>query len=265
MNTDFKTHLIAPGDSYTASLLIEQIHQLRYKVFVEEGGKKLSDEEHYNKMEFNEFDKHAHYIAVTHKDRVVGTYRLMTRKDAKGAGGFYTETEFNISNLKRINGDILELSRTCIAAEYRKSSAFSALWKAVMEYILDNNIYMLIGMPSFPNSNPTASCNAISHIHENYLGSTRKRPEVRRDVPKYNSDILPSHMIDTKLAKHELPPIYKLYLSLGGKAGAGIALDLECNTLDVCMFLETYKMSKDYQKHYLGNSKAFSKFVPVYS
>ena len=50
------------------------------------------------------------------KDNLIGTYRLLRGNSVKLYKGFYTEQEFDISNLKKIfsNKNILELGRSCL-------------------------------------------------------------------------------------------------------------------------------------------------------
>src|SRR5262245_43578840 len=52
-------------------------------------------------------------------DEVVGTYRLLRGSQAERHIGFYSENEFDLSNLKRLGEEMLELGRSCIAATHR--------------------------------------------------------------------------------------------------------------------------------------------------
>src|SRR5215468_8016950 len=48
--------------------------------------------------------------------KVVGTYRLLRGAQARRHIGFYSENEFDLGNLKRMPGELLELGRSCIAS-----------------------------------------------------------------------------------------------------------------------------------------------------
>ena len=47
-------------------------------------------------------------------DRVIGTYRLLRRSVADRHDGFYTQTEFDIGPLLAVEGELLELGRSCV-------------------------------------------------------------------------------------------------------------------------------------------------------
>lgn len=81
----------------------KQVRQLRYKVFVEEEGASATDEQKQLREEYDAHDKSAQYMGVFHNGRIVGTYRIINRENAEKMDGFYTETEFNISKIKKVN------------------------------------------------------------------------------------------------------------------------------------------------------------------
>ena len=93
----------------------KQVRQLRYQVFVEEEGANTTEEQRALGEEYDAHDRYAEYMAVFHNGRVVGTYRIIDRNAAEKMGGFYTENEFNISKIKKYNGNIVEISRACVA------------------------------------------------------------------------------------------------------------------------------------------------------
>ena len=91
-----------------------QVRQLRYDVFVEEEGASATEEQRNLREEYDAFDRYAEYLAVFHNGKIVGTYRIIDRNAAEKMGGFYTESEFNISKIKKYNGNIAEMSRACV-------------------------------------------------------------------------------------------------------------------------------------------------------
>ena len=80
----------------------KQVRQLRYKVFVEEEGAGVTDEQRALGEEYDAYDRYAEYMAVFHQGRVVGTYRIIDRNAAEKMDGFYTENEFNIERFYKI-------------------------------------------------------------------------------------------------------------------------------------------------------------------
>ena len=86
-----------------------QVRQLRYDVFVEEEGASATDEQKNLREEYDDYDRYAEYMAVFHNGKIVGTYRIIDRNNAEKMGGFYTESEFNITKIKNAKGNIAEM------------------------------------------------------------------------------------------------------------------------------------------------------------
>src|SRR5262249_49141125 len=82
------------------------------------------------------------------RDQVVGTYRLLRGSQAKRHIGFYSENEFDLSNLKRASGEMLELGRSSIAATHRTFGTLNLLWSAIGNYAVQHNLSHLFGCAS---------------------------------------------------------------------------------------------------------------------
>ena len=131
------------------------VRALRYDVFVEEEGATPTAEQKELHEEFDEFDKYAEYMAVFHNGKIVGTYRIIDKKAADKMGGFYTETEFNISKIKKASDNIAEMSRACVAREYRENAlVMRMLWAGLSEYVLRRRIAVLFGVASWVGQKP---------------------------------------------------------------------------------------------------------------
>src|SRR5688572_14698050 len=59
------------------------------------------------------YDAYCDHLIVKDLDdnEVVGTYRMLKRSQADRHIGFYSENEFDLSNLKELPGELLELGR----------------------------------------------------------------------------------------------------------------------------------------------------------
>lgn len=126
---------------------IEQALRLRYRVFVEE----IKNLPQYNEsgIEQDEFDQYCDHLIVTDPvlDQVVGTYRLLPGERTVGIG-FYSETEFDLSGFQANRFQTLELGRSCVAPEYRRSNALKMLWTGIANYLSDHPYKYLIGCAS---------------------------------------------------------------------------------------------------------------------
>lgn len=242
----------------------KQVRQLRYKVFVEEEGAGATEEQRALGEEYDAYDRFAEYMAVFHNGRVVGTYRIIDRNAAEKMGGFYTETEFNISKIKKYRGNIAEMSRACVEKSYRENAlVMRMLWAGLGELIVRRKIGVLFGVASFVGTKPARSAQAISYLYYNHLTPLRLRATV---VPENFADgvnpklarmnILPREFVDAADAKAEMTPLIKGYLRLGATFGRGVFVDAPFNSYDVFVMIETRKMDATYQKHFLGRENA---------
>ena len=127
-----------------------QVRQLRYEVFVEEEGASVTDEQRALREEYDAYDRYAEYLAVFHNGNIVGTYRIIDRDAAEKMGSFYTETEFNLAKIKKIDGNIAEMSRACVKREYRENAlVMRLLWAGLGEYVVRRKITVLFGVASW--------------------------------------------------------------------------------------------------------------------
>ena len=101
--------------------------RLRYEVFVTELGADGPMVDHVNRLERDAFDPfYDHMILVdpmidpVTERHVVGVYRLMTEARAVAAGGFYSESEYDLTRLKDSGRRLLELGRSCVASDLRE-------------------------------------------------------------------------------------------------------------------------------------------------
>ncbi|MBR5625863.1 MAG: GNAT family N-acetyltransferase [Alphaproteobacteria bacterium] len=242
----------------------KQVRQLRYRVFVEEEGASATEEQRALGEEYDAYDRFAEYMAVFHNGRVVGTYRVIDRNAAEKMGGFYTETEFNLSKIKKYHGNIAEMSRACVEKEYRENAlVMRMLWAGLGELIVRRKIGVLFGVASFVGTKPARSAQAISYLYYNHLSPLRLRatvlPEKFADGvnPKLSRmNILPREFVDVADAKSEMTPLIKGYLRLGATFGKGVFVDAPFNSYDVFVMIETRKMDAAYQKHFLGRENA---------
>ena len=242
----------------------KQVRQLRYQVFCLEEGAGATEEQRALGEEYDAYDRFAEYMAVFHQGRVVGTYRIIDRNAAEKMGGFYTETEYNLSKIKKYPGNIAEMSRACVAPEYRENAlVMRLLWAGLGEMIVRRKIGVVFGVASFVGTKPARSAQAISYLYYNHLSPLRLRatvlPEKFADGVNPNlsrMNILPREFVDEADAKAQMPPLIKGYLRLGATFGRGVFIDMPFNSYDVFVMLETRKMDAAYQKHFLGRENA---------
>lgn len=228
---------------------------LRYRIFYDEMAAKPTPEMAARRHDFDDFDEVCDHLIV--RDRglgegpgaVVATYRLIRREAAAKHGRFYSEDEYDITPLLGIEGNILELGRSCVAEDYRNRATMQILWRGLSEYILHHDIVVMFGCASLPGTDPSALAVPLSYLHHNHLAPVELRPHALAE--RYQSmAMLPASEVKPKQALTALPPLIKGYLRVGGFVGDGAVVDHQFNTTDVCIVVKTDLVTGKYYRHY---------------
>ena len=223
--------------------------RLRYEVFVEELGGDGPLVDHEARLERDRFDAACdHLILVDDRrdagahENVVGVYRLIRDDAADRIGQFYSEDEYNLTVLRQGGRRLLELGRSCIHRDYRGGTAMFHLWTGLAEYVRAHGIEVLFGVASFHGTDAQALALPLSYLHHNHLAPEPLRVRAR-DGHFQPMDLMPAGEIDRAAAVRAIPALIKGYLRLGGVVGEGAFIDRPFNTTDVCLIVDTARLS----------------------
>jgi L-ornithine Nalpha-acyltransferase len=230
--------------------------RLRYDVFVTELGASGALVDHDQQLEQDHFDGFVDHLILTCKktDRVVGVYRLLQAEAAERAGGFYSETEYDLTLLKRSGRRLLELGRSCLHPDYRRGMALHHLWSGLATYVAQHQIEILFGVASFHGTDISALAQPLSLLHRNHLAPPELRVRARQDAYQ-TMNIIPADELDRRSAMVQVPGLIKAYLRLGGCVGDGAFIDHAFNTTDVCLIMDTAKLNDRQARIYSGAIK----------
>lgn len=230
---------------------IDQALSLRYKVFnLEMGSKTMQMKE--TERDTDKYDDFCEHLIVIDKDsskRVVGTYRILTKSSSLRSNGFYSEQEFDLSQIKSMEENVAEVGRSCVAEGYRDGSVISLLWSGLANYMRENSIRYLMGCASVYSTDPNfisiiyawlKNKNAICHE------SLRVNPLSSHLLSGFQNDLKDIYLPN----KIDVPPLLKGYLRLGAKIGGEPALDRNFGTTDFFILFDYNSISKKYGKHY---------------
>jgi len=234
---------------------IDAAQALRYRVFYEEMAAKPSAETARLKRDFDPFDEVCDHILVTDDsigdgpDAVVATYRLLRSSVAASFGRFYTSSEYDITNLFGLPGEMLELGRSCVDVRSRDRPTMNLLWRGIAAYVFHHEIFLMFGCASLHGTDPGALALPLSYLYHFHLAPpafrTKALPGLYVDM-----NFLPPDEVDPKMALAALPPLVKGYLRLGGFIGDGAVIDEQFNTTDVCVLVKTDLVTEKYLSHY---------------
>ena len=232
---------------------VQAAQRLRYDVFVRElgGGGPMVD--HTAGLEQDRFDLYFDHLLLTdlRNGKLAGVYRVMRGDMAARAGGFYSETEYNLTPLKNSGRKLLELGRSCLDPAYRGGTAMHHLWAALGRYVAEHEIEVLFGVASFHGTDTAALAEPLSLLHHRHLAPADLRVRAREFTPM---DLIPEAELDRRKAMLAVPSLIKAYLRLGGTVGEGAYIDRAFNTTDVCLILDTKQISARQSRIYGGGA-----------
>ncbi len=191
-----------------------------------------------------------HLLVIdTARDCLVGTYRLLSF-DRVPSFGFYSETEFDLTNLKRSGLRLLELGRSCVAIEYRDGNVIRLLFRGIAEYLRRCGADALMGCVSLHGTDLPKISAVNEMISRRFLSEPSLRVTPRRgfDVPPCSRSV----PRDETAAFRELPPLFKGYLRLGAKVCGPPAYDRSFGTTDFFVLARTRDIVHRYSRRFLG-------------
>ena len=126
------------------------------------------------------------------------------------------------------------------------------LWSGLADYVSRYRIEVLFGVASFHGTDAANLVAPLSYLHHRHLAPpdlcVTVRPEGRLDVP-----LIPEARISRPAAMRATPALIKAYLRLGGYVGEGAFVDHAFNTTDVCLVMDTQRMTAEARARYGGS------------
>jgi putative hemolysin len=234
---------------------LQAAQRLRYDVFVRElgGGGDLVD--HDQRLERDHFDPYFDHMILTHTPsaQVIGVYRLLRGCRAERAGGFYSDSEYDLSLLKSSGRRLLELGRSCLHPDFRGGTAMHCLWGGLADYVATHRIELMFGVASFHGTDTDALAAPLSMLHHRHLAPSALRVTARPEAFQ-RMDLLCPDTLDRRAAMRAVPSLIKAYLRLGGHVGEGAFVDHRFNTTDVCLIMDTARLNTRQAKIYTGHA-----------
>ena len=208
---------------------IAAAQRLRFRVFVEEMGARATV--HSPEREHDYFDPWCEHLIV--RDRasgdVVGTYRVLTTDNARRLGAFCAEREFDLTRLRHLRRQLVELGRACVDPAYRTGATSSLLLSGVAKIARARGASHLIGCASISMNDGGANAAAVyAQLARRYLAPTEHRVIPRSPLAALADPTAPTWV---------MPPLIKAYLRLGAWIGGEPAWDPDFNVADLLVFL----------------------------
>jgi len=262
-----------------APSILKEIGRLREVTFREVGegtGKKI---------DIDKFDRYYHHLVVWNpeKKEIVGAYRVGLAKEIMAEYGkkfLYTSTLFKYrAKFIKQMGFALEMGRSFVRKEYQENfGAFKSLWKGIGAFIVRYPQYkIMFGPVSISNDYKVISRELMVKFLEYNHSDLETNEKIRPRVPlktsihkllnrKMEAEIFRSIgdvnylLADIEETHHDMPPLLKQYLTLGGRLEA-FNVDPEFNNaLDGLIVVDVSQTSRRMLQFYLGKEGS-EKFV----
>ena len=223
---------------------IREAQRLRYRIFAGEMGANLPSRT--PGVDHDIYDPYCEHLVVrdTRSGEVVGTYRLLSGARAASLGGFYAETEFDLTRLRHLRADTLEIGRSCVHPDYRSGATIALLWAGLAEVVARHDYRYVIGCASLAM---TDGGHAAAAIYRR-LAARHLSPVEYRVFPRCE---LPLDALDHGAGDGVPPALVKGYLRVGAMICGAPAWDPDFNTADLLMLLPVARMDGRYARHFM--------------
>lgn len=225
---------------------VRAAQRLRYAIFAGEMGAKLHNR--LPGLDHDRLDDYCRHLIVRDGlGQVVGCTRILTDEAAKRAGGFYSQTEFDLAPVLALPGRFMEIGRTCVHPDYRNGATIGTLWTGLAKFIADQNIDYLIGCASIPLGEDGGEARALfAELAQRHLVPESLRVKPHLPLPRHDG---------MARCVGAVPPLLKAYLRLGARIGGEPCLDPDFKVADVFILLSTRRIERRYARHFLDRDQ----------
>jgi putative hemolysin len=231
---------------------VRAAQRLRYQVFALEMGARLEGAAAARGLDVDRFDAFCDHLLVRARlpgaadeaGVVVGTYRVLRPGPARAAGGYYTDTEFDLTPLARLRPRALELGRSCVHPDWRAGSVVLAMWGALAACMQRHALDTMIGCASIGATDGGVNASALWHT----LRRTHLTAPCWQVTPRHPLPLVPARGHGIPVA----PPLVKGYLRCGARVIGAPALDAAFGTADLPLMLRMEDLAPRYRRHLIG-------------
>jgi putative hemolysin len=239
--------------------LIQDAQHLRYQVFASEPGFELADTgDTAGERDADRFDEFCDHLLVR-EDRsgeLVGCYRMLPPPGAIAAGGLYSATEFDVTELDVLRPSLVEMGRAVVREDHRNGGVVLLMWAGILAYLDRCGYDYVTGCVSVPvrgtpDETPGSQIRAVRDFvrrrHASEYTVRPHRPVVL--LGKGLDDIAPP-------ARVTVPPLMRGYLRLGAEVCGDPAHDPDFGVGDFPALLDKRKADVRYLQRLRSVSQA---------
>lgn len=226
---------------------IQACQRLRFEIFALEMGAELPSAD--LGLDVDGFDPYCQHLMVEEMatGKLVACTRILSDVVANRIGGFYSDHEFDLKQIRKLDGRVMEIGRTCVHADYRNGATIGVLWSGLASFMMEHHFDFLMGCASVSLADKGSQVLAISGYLAQQDLLTDDSRSVRPRVPLNPCLLSPAEEIDW-------PPLLKAYLRLGAKVCGAPCVDHEFGVADFFILLDINDLSPRYVKHFIDRA-----------
>ncbi len=213
---------------------LDAVLRLRFAVFNLELGEGLAASFLTGRDE-DEFDRQCQHLIV--RDRragaIVGTYRLQTSEMAAAGNGFYSATEFDLTQLpEQVLANSIESGRACIAQAHRHSEVLLLLWRGIAAYLQYTGKRYLFGCCSLTSQDAREAWSLTRQLAQGGHLDTALfvPPQPGFECALDEDEALTG--LGAATPETPMPKLFRSYLRFGAKVCGPPAIDRQFKTID---------------------------------
>lgn len=222
---------------------VEALQRLRYRIFTDE--LQAVFPEAIDGRDVDRYDAWCRHYMVSdiQSGKVVGTYRVLVPENAATLGGYYSESEFDISPIDALRPDLVEIGRSCIHPDYRGGSVIMLLWTGLAQTMLEGGYRYMLGCASVSLRDGGATAAEVWRLAQTLMA---KRTDIPQIHPLHS---YPVERLGVSLPAR-LPPLIKGYIKAGATICGAPAWDPDFNTADFPILMDIQRMDDRYRRHF---------------
>ena len=187
--------------------------------------------------ESDAFDTRCNHFLISDQTnaQVVATFRTLHLRNSADVLGSYSAQSYDLSNLSKYPGPLLELGRFCLDPLRADPDILRVAWAALTRMVDDLGITLLFGCSSFAGLDPAPHLRSFAKLRTRAVGPDQWRParkaaqvleftDVADDAPASGSAPLPS--------------LLRSYLVMGGWVSDHAVYDHQMGTMHVFTAVE---------------------------
>ena len=216
--------------------------RLRHRVFAEELGATLHTP--VPGLDIDEFDEYCDHLIVVAEAtaEVVGTYRMLPPGRAPHR---YAQSEFDLSALAPLDGDLVETGRSCVDSAHRDGAVINLMWAGIARYLHLTGHRWLAGCASVGLADGGVTAAGVWDL------------AVRKHLSPTGYRVLPHRPwapVEHPAGRVTVPPLLRGYLRLGSWICGAPAHDPDFCCADFFVLLGLDRVDPRYLRHFLGGA-----------